>query len=80
MTQSSNPLKAIREKCLDCVYNAHEVSMCVSTNCALHPFRFGKNPFRAKVKRVFTEDQKQAARENLKMARAKKKGNTNEPQ
>lgn len=77
MTQSSNPLKAIREKCLDCVYNAHEVSMCVSTNCALHPFRFGKNPFKAK--RVYTEDQKEAFRENLKLVRAKKKENTNDP-
>lgn len=76
MTQSSNPLKAIREKCLDCVYNAHEVSMCVSTNCALHPFRFGKNPFRAQK----TEAQKQAASQALKIARAKKKENTDEPQ
>jgi hypothetical protein len=50
--------------------------MCVSTNCALHPFRFGKNPFRAQK----TEAQKQAASKAMKIARAKKKENTDEPQ
>lgn len=75
MTQSSNPLKAIREKCLDCVYNAHEVSMCVSTNCALHPFRFGKNPFRQK--RTLSGEKKDAFVK--RMQKAKTQENTNDP-
>ena len=66
----TTPLKAIREKCLDCVYSAHEVKMCVMTDCALHPFRFGKNPF---VKRQMTEEQRQAAAERLKKARENRK-------
>lgn len=60
------PLEAIRAKCLDCVYNASEVKACVSTNCPLHPFRFGKNSF---IKRELTEEQKAAAIERMKKAR-----------
>lgn len=69
----SNPLKAIRAKCLDCVYNAQEVKLCVSVNCALHPFRFGKNPFRAKSKRVWTDEQRAAAAEKMKHVRSLRK-------
>lgn len=44
----TNPVKAIREKCLDCCcWSANEVKMCPDEKCALHPFRFGKNPYRA---------------------------------
>ena len=43
------PLKAIREKCIDCCCgNAAEVRKCVATDCALWPFRMGTNPFRKK--------------------------------
>lgn len=39
------PLKAIRAKCLECCNgSSHEASLCPCPNCALHPFRFGKNP------------------------------------
>ena len=39
------PLKAIREKCLDCCgSSAHEVRLCTCEKCALYRFRFGKNP------------------------------------
>lgn len=42
-----NPLKAIRAKCLDCCCSQiNEVKLCPSQDCPLHPFRFGKNPFR----------------------------------
>lgn len=53
----TNPVKAIRAKCLDCSCDsAAEVRKCPVTDCALYPFRFGKNPYRAK--REYTEEQK----------------------
>lgn len=65
----TSPLKAIRAKCLDCAYNATEVKLCPSTNCALWPFRFGKNPY---IKREMSEEQREAASVRLKAAREKK--------
>ena len=56
------PMKAIRAKCLDCNGNAYEVRLCPCTDCALWPFRLGKNPNR---KGILTEDQKQASRERM---------------
>lgn len=54
---STNPVKAIREHCIDCCGGlSSEVKMCSVTNCALHPFRFGKNPYRKT--RTLTEEQK----------------------
>jgi len=45
----TNPVKAIREKCLDCCCgSSQEVKMCVITDCALFPFRMGNNPYRKK--------------------------------
>ena len=47
--RAQNPLKAIREKCLDCCCgNAAEVRKCVAIDCALWPFRLRTNPFRKK--------------------------------
>ena len=47
--RAQNPLKAIREKCLDCCCgNAAEVRKYVADDCALWPFRMGTNPFRKK--------------------------------
>ena len=44
-----NPLKAIRETCLDCCCgNASEVRKCVAVDCPSWPFRMGTNPFRKK--------------------------------
>lgn len=38
-------MRAIREKCLDCCCGqAQEVKLCEIRDCALHPFRFGKDP------------------------------------
>lgn len=65
----TTPLKAIRAKCLDCAYNAAEVRLCPCTDCALYPFRLGKNPY---VKRTMTEEQRQAAAERLAKARENK--------
>lgn len=64
----TSPLKAIKAKCLDCCCGqTTEVKLCPSTTCALHPFRFGKNPFR--VKRELTEEQRKAASERLSLYR-----------
>jgi hypothetical protein len=58
------PLKAIREKCLDCCVGQHsEVRRCRITDCSLWPYRMGKNPFH---ERTMTDEQKQAAAQRLK--------------
>lgn len=63
-----NPVKAIREFCLDCCGDSSAtVKGCTATNCALYPFRLGKNPFRSK--RELTEEQKEAAKVRLAAAR-----------
>ena len=47
--RAQNPLKAIRETCLDCCCgNASEVRKCVAVDCPSWPFRMGTNPFRKK--------------------------------
>jgi len=39
------PLKAIRRHCLWCANDqAHEVNLCASARCLLHPYRFGRMP------------------------------------
>ena len=39
----TNPVKAIRAKCLDCCCgSSNEVELCTCTGCALYPFRRGK--------------------------------------
>lgn len=68
-----NPMKAIRAKCMDCCcHDANEVKRCGVETCALHPFRLGKNPYRAP--RVLTEEQRAAASARLAEARAAKQG------
>lgn len=71
MEQITSPIKAIRAYCLSCVCgNAAEVKRCELTNCPLHPFRFGKNPF---TKRTLTEEQRQEAAKRLLKARENQK-------
>jgi len=44
------PLKAIRQKCLDCTCdNKLEIRECSIQDCPLYVFRFGKNPSRAGI-------------------------------
>ena len=63
-----NPLRAIREKCLDCsCQQPIEVKECPVKACALWPFRMGVNPFRAK--RVMSVEAKAKAMEGLAKAR-----------
>lgn len=73
MANLQNPVKAIRAKCLDCCCNQiNEVKECPVQNCAIWPFRLGKNPYRAKT--TMAEEQKQAAVARLRAAREAKKG------
>ena len=44
------PIKAIREKCLDCTVGSRkEIRLCTVVQCALYPYRFGKRPTQAIV-------------------------------
>jgi hypothetical protein len=61
--RAQNPLKAIREKCLDCCCgNAAEVRKCVAVDCALWPFRMGTNPFRKKGELSLEQKRERAER------------------
>ena len=45
--ENLTPIKAIREKCLDCCCGQEdEVTLCPKEDCALYQYRFGKNPNR----------------------------------
>lgn len=67
---TTNPVKAIREKCLCCCYDsANEVALCHFEACPLWPWRMGKNPYRKK--KVLTNEQKLAMTERLRKAREK---------
>lgn len=65
--RETNPLKAIRARCLDCCCgNASEVRKCVAVDCPSWPFRMGVNPFRQK--RTLSQEQKRAMAERLRAA------------
>ena len=62
-------LSVIREKCLDCVgMLPSEVRKCVSTTCALWPYRQNKNPFFEG--REMSDEEKQVVRDRFAAARA----------
>ena len=64
----TNPIKAIREKCLDCCCgSAAEVKECTIEECPIYPYRFGKNPFRQK--REMTEEERKELGDRLREAR-----------
>lgn len=64
MSIITNPVKAIRAKCIDCMCGqVSEIPLCTCTDCALYPFRMGKNPYR--TKREYSEEQLEAKRANM---------------
>lgn len=71
--QITSPIKAIREKCLECSGSRNEVKECNVPGCALYAFRLGKNPYR--TKRELSEEQRQAARERFAAYRNKQSNN-----
>ena len=73
-TTKAELLKTIRKKCMDCVcFQAKEVELCPSKQCALWPFRFAKDPF--KTPRPMSEAQK----ENIVKALAARKQKSDSP-
>lgn len=63
----TNPVKAIREKCLDCCCGSSaEVNLCTITDCALYAFRLGKNPYRKEWSEERKAQQAERMRKNLK--------------
>ena len=61
--RQKNPVKAIRENCLDCCGGSKgEVRKCVSTDCPLWPFRMARNPFRKKPVLSAEEKERRTAR------------------
>lgn len=68
MEYKTSPLKAIREKCIECCCGSStEVKECTAQKCPIYPYRFGKNPFRQK--RQMTEEQRKAVADRLRVAR-----------
>lgn len=68
MNEITNPIKAIRAKCIDCCCGSTaEVKECPSYKCPLHPFRMGKNPYRQR--REMTEEEKRVLADRLREAR-----------
>ena len=63
-----NPLQSIKAHCRECSGGLlDEHKNCPVTNCFLHPYRMGKNPFRKK--RELTEDQKKDIADRLQKSR-----------
>lgn len=68
MPEITNPVKAIRAKCLECSCgSSNEVKLCPVQKCPIWPFRLGKNPYRQK--RELTPEQKAAIAERLRNSR-----------
>ena len=64
----TNPVKAIRAFCVDCCGGSSMmVKGCSAPDCALYPFRLGKNPYRKS--RELTEEERQVLRDRLKKVR-----------
>ena len=71
------PMKAIRQKCLDCsCQQLSEVKECSIKNCALYPFRMGykldENGNRRKGKPLSEEAKKKATDRLRKLAEERK--------
>jgi len=47
MSKFHSPVKSIRLKCLECTdHHPKEIRNCTITDCALYPYRLGRNPNR----------------------------------
>lgn len=74
MSEITNPVKAIRAKCLDCCCGqANEVKLRPCTDCPLYPFRLGKNPYR---KLNLTDEQRAERAERMRNAILAKNDNS----
>ena len=67
----TNPVKAIRAKCLECSnFSTEEVKNCPVDDCDLFAFRLGKNPYRKKIR--YSDEQRALMTERLLKANAKR--------
>ena len=73
-----SPAKAIREFCIECMGGRGSgqnytrlIEECVSINCPLYDFRFGKNPHHTQN---LTAEQRKERGDRLKFARSHDKG------
>jgi hypothetical protein len=67
-TKELSPTKAIRKKCLECsCWSIDEVRECPAKDCALYPFRFGKDPGRKKVE--MSDERRAELKEQLERGR-----------
>ncbi|MBT3923877.1 MAG: hypothetical protein HOF21_15015 [Nitrospina sp.] len=68
-----SPVKAIREKCIECMGGrgnkgyAKLVADCVSPDCDLFEYRFGKNPYHTQN---LTDEQRKERGDRIKLARS----------
>ena len=69
------PLKAIKEKCLDCCCgDKKEVELCTIERCPLYKFRFGVKPKdESKPKKQLSEADRKKIAERLQAGRTKSK-------
>jgi hypothetical protein len=68
------PARAIRYKCLECSnFSSNDVKDCHIKDCALYPYRLGKNP---SVKNRLTDEQKKAAADRAKKLWEKRASDT----
>lgn len=71
--KATSPLKAIRDKCLDCVCGYKpEVERCPCTDCSIWPYRFGYNPYSTSRARTLTVEQRAARAARLAEYRRRK--------
>ena len=70
--KEKKPVNAIREFCIECMGGresegyAKRVNECVSPECSLFEFRFGKNPYHTQK---LTDEQRKERADRLKSAR-----------
>lgn len=65
-SQNTNPVKAIRAKCLECMGGSSAgVDECSSVHCQLWPFRYGDNPFRAELTGAQKAERRERARRTI---------------
>lgn len=64
------PMRAIRNKCLECSGTSKEVRECKITDCTLWPYRSGKAGRGSS--RVYTDAEKKAVVERFRKARLKR--------
>ena len=76
--KQKSPVRAIREFCIECMGGRGSgqnytklIEECVSTNCPLYDFRFGKNPHHTQN---LTAEQRKERGDRLKFSRSHDKG------